>query len=383
MPWNNSSNGSGSGGPKGPWNRGPTPGGGMRPPDIEEMLRRSQDRLRRFLPGPGFTTGSLVILLLIVAGVWLASGIYFVGAFEQGIVLRFGRFVARTPPGINYHLPWPIETAYTLDVTRQRQINIGYRTSADTEDTNATGEELPAEADMLTGDENIIDINFTVFWVVKDAGDYLFNVEDPDATIKAVAESAMREVVGRSQFESILTQDREAIQIEVKDLMQKTLDAYGAGVTVTNVNMQKADPPSEVIDAYRDVQAARADQERMRNEAEAYANKVIPEARGRAARIVQDAEAYRQQVIAEASGQSKRFLSVLSEYRSAPDVTRRRMYLETMSGILAPLNKVIVDDSAKGVVPYFQLPNMLGSGSSTRPNAAQSASPSVSSGGSQ
>jgi membrane protease subunit HflK len=383
MPWNNASDGSGSGGPKGPWNRGPTPGGGMRPPDIEDMLRRSQDRLRRFLPGPGFTTGSLIVLLLIVAGVWLASGIYFVGAFEQGIVLRFGRFVARTPPGINYHLPWPIETAYTLDVTRQRQINIGYRTSADTEDTNAAGEELPAEADMLTGDENIIDINFTVFWVVKDAGDYLFKVEDPDATIKAVAESAMREVVGRSQFESILTQDRETIQIEVKDLMQKTLDAYGAGVTVTNVNMQKADPPNEVIDAYRDVQAARADQERMRNEAEAYANKVIPTARGRAARIVQDAEAYRQQVIAEASGQSKRFLSVLAEYRSAPDVTRRRMYLETMSGILAPLNKVIVDDSAKGVVPYFQLPNMLGSGSSTRPNATQSASPAESSGGSQ
>jgi membrane protease subunit HflK len=347
----------------------------MRPPDIEEMLRRSQDRLRRFLPGPNFTTGSLVVLLLIVLGVWLASGIYFVGAFEQGIVLRFGRFVARTPPGINYHLPWPIETAYTLDVTRQRQINIGYRTPADTEDNNANAEDLPAEADMLTGDENIIDINFTVFWVVKDAGDYLFKVEDPDATIKAVAESAMREVVGRSQFESILTQDRETIQIEVKDLMQKTLDAYGAGVTVTNVNMQKADPPSEVIDAYRDVQAARADQERMRNEAEAYANKVIPEARGHAARIVQDAEAYRQQVIAEASGQSKRFLSVLSEYRSAPDVTRRRMYLETMSGILAPMNKVIVDDSAKGVVPYFQLPNMLSSGGA-RQTSPQSASPS-------
>ncbi|HTP77044.1 MAG TPA: FtsH protease activity modulator HflK [Rhizomicrobium sp.] len=366
MPWNNSSDGGGSGGPgsKGPWNRGPTPGGGggMRPPDIEDMLRRSQDRLRSFLPGSNFTTGSLIVLLLIVVGVWLASGIYFVGAFEQGIVLRFGKFVARTPPGINYHLPWPIETAYTLDVTRQRQINIGYRTAADTEDTNAAGEDIPAEADMLTGDENIIDINFTVFWVVKDAGDYLFNVEDPDQTIKAVAESAMREVVGRSQFESILTQDREAIQIEVKDLMQKTLDAYGTGVTITNVNMQKADPPSEVIDAYRDVQAARADQERMRNEAEGYANKVIPEARGSAARIVQDAEAYRQQVIAEASGQSKRFLSVLAEYRSAPDVTRRRMYLETMANILAPMNKVIVDDSAKGVVPYFQLPNMLGSG---------------------
>ena len=319
----------------------------MRPPDIEDMLRRSQDRLKSFLPGSNFTTGSLIVLLLVVVGFWLASGIYFVGAFEQGIVLRFGRFVARTPPGINYHLPWPIETAYTLDVTRQRQINIGYRTAADAEDTNTAGEDIPAEADMLTGDENIIDINFTVFWVVKDAGDYLFNVEDPDQSIKAVAESAMREVVGRSQFESILTQDREAIQIEVKDLMQKTLDAYGAGVTITNVNMQKADPPGEVIDAYRDVQAARADQERMRNEAEGYANKVIPEARGRAARIVQDAEAYRQQVIAEASGQSKRFLSVLAEYRSAPDVTRRRMYLETMANILAPMNKVIVDDAAR------------------------------------
>ncbi len=386
MPWNNSSDGSGpqGPGPKGPWNRGPAPGGGggMRPPDIEDMLRRSQDRLRRFLPGSNFTTGSLVVLLLIVVGVWLASGIYFVGAFEQGIVLRFGRFVARTPPGINYHLPWPIETAYTLDVTRQRQINIGYRTAADTEDTNANPEDMPAEADMLTGDENIIDINFTVFWVVKDAGAYLFNVEDPDQTIKAVAESAMREVVGRSQFESILTQDREAIQIEVKDLMQKTLDAYGAGVTVTNVNMQKADPPNEVIDAYRDVQAARADQERMRNEAEAYANKVIPEARGSAARIVQDAEAYRQKVIAEASGQSKRFLSVLAEYRSAPDVTRRRMYLETMATILAPMNKVIVDDSAKGVVPYFQLPNMLGSGGA-RPAQPASPSDSAQGGGAQ
>ena len=333
MPWNNSSGGNGSGGPEGPWSRrGPSRRRRNAPPDIEDMLRRSQDRLRGFLPGRGFGTGGLIVLLLIVVGVWLASGIYFVGAFEQGIVLRFGQFVARTAPGINYHLPWPIETAYTLDVTRQRQINIGYRTAADAEDANANPEDMPAEADMLTGDENIIDVNFTVFWVIKDAGAYLFNVEDPDSTIKAVAESAMREVVGRSQFQSILTQDRETIQIEVKDLMQKTLDAYGAGVTVTNVNMQKADPPSEVIDAYRDVQAARADQERMRNEAEGYANKVIPEARGRAARIVQDAEAYRQQVIAEASGQSKRFLSVLAQYRSAPDVTRRRIYLETMSG---------------------------------------------------
>jgi modulator of FtsH protease HflK len=343
----------------------------MRTPDFEDMLRRSQDRLRSLLPGGGFTSGSLAVILLAISIVWLATGIYFVGANEQGIVLRFGRFVARTPPGMNYHLPWPVETAYTLDVTHQRQINIGYKVD---EENNSASEDIPAESEMLTGDENIIDINFTVYWVVKDAGAFLFNVESPsdpsdsaNSTIKAVAESAMREVVGKSQFENILTQDRETIQIEVKELMQKTLDMYGAGVTITNVTMQKVDPPIEVIDAYRDVQAARADQERARNEAEGYANKVIPEARGNAAKIVQDAEAYRQKAIAEASGQAKRFLSVLAQYRSAPDVTRRRMYLETMASVLANMNKVIVDNSARGVVPYFQLPNMLGNNASQPP----------------
>jgi membrane protease subunit HflK len=378
MPWTNSSgggngngSGSGPGGPKGPWNRGPGAPGG---PDLEDMLRRGQDRLRGFLPGRGFSTGGLIVVLLVVLVVWLLTGIYFVGTSEQGIVLRFGAYVNRTTPGLNYHLPWPIETAYSINVTGQRQITIGYRTQADSDDTNAVGEDIPAEADMLTGDENIIDINFTVGWEIKDAGAYLFDIEDPDSTVKAVAESAMREVVGRSQFEAISTQDREHIQMEVRDLMQKTLDEYGAGIIVTNVNMQKADPPGDVLAAYRDVQAARADQERLRNEAEGYANNVIPKARGNAARIVQDAEAYRQQVIAEASGQSRRFLSVLAQYRSAPDITRRRIYLETMTAILAPMNKVIVDDSAKGVVPYFQLPSMLGSGGHGAAPPAQGAS---------
>ena len=379
MPWTNSSGGDnsgsgGSGGPRGPWGRPPasgggSSGGGMRPPDFEDFFRRGQDGLRRLWPGPGFSSGSLLILLLVVVIGWLLSGIYFVEPYEQGIVLRFGRFVARTPPGINYRIPWPIETNYTLDVTRQRQINIGFRT-ADEEGSNGTGQDVPAESEMLTGDENIIDINFSVFWKVKDAGAFLFNVESPadptdpsNSTIKAVAESAMREVVGRSRFDSILTQDREHIQYEVKDLMQRTLDTYGMGVVIINVTMQKVDPPSEVIDAYRDVQAARTDQERARNEAETYANSVIPKARGNAARIVQDAEAYRQQVIAEAEGDSRRFLSVLAQYRAAPDVTKRRMYLETMSGLLGGMNKVIVDNSAKGVVPYFQLPSMLNNNS--------------------
>jgi membrane protease subunit HflK len=355
MPWTNQTGGNGP--TRGPWGRTPQGGsGGKGPPDIEELLRRSQERLRHFLPG-GFTTGSLLVLLLGIVVVWLFSGFYFVGAREQGIVLRFGKYVARTAPGLNYHLPWPIETVETPEVTRENQINIGYGQVTDQNGQTST-EDLPGESLMLTGDENIVDVNFTVYWVIKDAGDFLFNVENPqgnpDAAIKAVAESAMREVVGQNQIERILTQDREPVQIQVRNLMQKTLDEYRAGVTVTRVQMQKVDPPLEVISAYRDVQAARADQERMRNEAEAYANKIIPEARGQAARIVQEAQAYKQQVIAEASGEAKRFVSVYDEYRKAPDVTRKRMYLETMSRLLAPMSKVIVDENAaKNIIPYL------------------------------
>jgi membrane protease subunit HflK len=301
-------------------------------------------------------SSGLAVIALGVAIVWLASGIYIVNPDEQGVVLRFGQFIARTSPGINYHLPWPIEVAYTPKVTRENQINIGYHQNAALGD-NSQAEDVPEESLMLTGDENIVDVNFTVFWVIKDASAYLFNVEDPQSAIKAVAESAMREVVGQNQIEPILTQDREPVQIKVRELMQATLDSYGAGVTITRVQMQKADPPAEVIDAYRDVQAARADQERARNEAEGYANKIIPEARGNAASIVQGAEAYRQQAIAEASGEAKHFLSVYEEYRKAPEITRKRMYLETMSNIFGTMNKVIVDDNAK-VLPYLPLPGL-------------------------
>jgi membrane protease subunit HflK len=374
MPWNNQSGGNGTGpsGPQGPWGRGPSGsggGGGVRPPNLEEFLRRGQDRLRNVLPG-GFTAGSLTVAALVVLVIWLLSGIYFVGPDEQGVVVQFGKFVARTAPGPNYHLPWPIQTVETPKVTRENQINIGYRFVTDNSGAESA-DDVEQESLILTGDENIVDVNFTVFWQIKDAAAYLFNVENPynapDATIKAVAESAMREAVGENQIDRILTQDREPVQIQVRELMQKALDSYDAGVTITRVQMQKVDPPPEVIGAYRDVQAARADQERARNEAEAYANKIIPEARGQAARIVQEAEAYRQQVIAEATGQSKRFSSVYAEYRKAPDVTRKRMYLETMSRVFAPINKVIVDDSAKGVVPYFQLPQMLKNSQVTEP----------------
>ena len=361
MPWNNQSgNNNGSNG-GGPWGRGPSGGGsGNPPPDLEELLRRSQDRLKRFVPrtGGGFTGAGLAIIALGIIAVWLLSGIYIVNPTEQGVVLRFGAFVARTAPGINYHLPWPIETVYTPNVTAQNQINIGYRTDADASEDTPAGD-VPQESLMLTGDENIVDVNFTVYWEIKDAANYLFNIDDPKSTIKAVAESAMREVVGENQIEPILTQDRGPIQDQVRELMQKTLDSYHAGVTISGVNMQKVDPPSQVLDAYRDVQAALSDQEKMRNQAEGYANKIIPEARGNAAKIVQDAQAYKQQVIAEASGQAARFTSVYDEYKKSPEVTRRRMYLETMSGILGNTNKVIMDESVgRGVVPYLPLPGL-------------------------
>jgi membrane protease subunit HflK len=361
MPWNNQAGGSGGNGqgPRSPWGKGPSSGGGGgQPPDLEELLRRSQDRLRRILPGGGLTAGGIAILALGLAIVWLLSGIYFVTAQEQGVVLRFGQYVARTAPGMHYHLPWPIETVETPEVTTVNQITIGYRLSTDATD-DSQADDLREESLVLTGDENIVDVNFSVGWFIKDAADYLFNVDRPDLAIKGVAESAMREVVGQTQIESILTQDRAPVENQVRDLLQKTLDTYHAGVAIAWVKMQKADIPAEVIDAYRDVQAARADQERARNEAEGYANKIIPESRGKAAKIVQDAEAYRQQVIAEAEGESKRFLSVYEQYKKAPDVTRRRMYIETMSQVLGNVNKVIIDDSVgKGVVPYLALPGL-------------------------
>jgi membrane protease subunit HflK len=356
MPWNNQTGGGRpGGGGRGPWGSGPP--GGNTPPDLEAFLRRSQERLRQALPR-GFGGGGALVVGLIVLAVWLMSGIYVVNPDEQGVVLRFGAFVGRTTPGINYHLPWPIETASTPQVTRENQLNIGYRLG------NSEGaRDVPEESLMLTGDENIVDINFTVFWVIKDAAAFLFNVENPDsqldATIKAVAESAMREVVGKNQIEPILTANREPIQEEVRVLMQRILDGYQAGVTITRVQMQKADPPAQVLEAYRDVQAAQTDQDRMRNEAEAYANKVVPEARGEAARIVQQAEAYKQQVTAEAQGEAARFVSVYDQYKRAPEVTRRRIYLDTMRDVLGDMNKVIVDNKGgSGVVPYLPLPEL-------------------------
>jgi membrane protease subunit HflK len=322
------------------------------------MLRRGQEQLRRAIPGGNLGGKGLAVIVLGAVVLWGVSGFFRVEPDELGVVLRFGKEVREVQPGLNYHLPYPIETVLTPKALRVNKIDIGMRTVDDTRRGSAV-RDVPEESLMLTGDENIVDVDFSVLWKVKPTGvgEYLFNIQNPEGTVKAVAESAMREVIGRSDIQPILTGARQTIETAVQDLMQKTLDHYGAGIFVQQVQLQKVDPPSQVIDAFRDVQAARADLERAQNEAQTYANRVVPEARGRAAQITQSAEAYKQQTVAEATGQTSRFLSIYEQYKKAPDVTRERMYLETMERVLGGTDKIILDTGpgSAGVVPYLPL----------------------------
>ncbi len=360
MPWTNQGGGGGgpwgSGGGKGPWGSGPQ-SSGPTPPDLEEILRRGQDRLRRVLPGGNLGGKGFALLALAVLALWGFSGFFRVEPDELGVVLRFGQVVREVQPGLNYHLPYPIESVLTPRALRVNKIDIGMRLVDD--GRRSVTREVPEESLMLTGDENIVDVNFSVLWKVKPTGvgDYLFNIQNPEGTVKAVAESAMREVVGRSEIQPILTGARQTVETAVQDLMQRTLDHYGSGILVQQVQLQKVDPPSQVIDAFRDVQAARADAERAQNEAQTYANRVVPEARGRVAQITQAAEAYKSQTVAEATGQTSRFLKIYEQYKKAPDVTRQRMYLETMERVLGASNKYIIDSNQGGqsVVPYLPL----------------------------
>jgi membrane protease subunit HflK len=378
MPWN--SQGGGGGGPWGgggggqsPWGR--PSGGGSQPPNIEEMLRRSQDKFRRLMPG-GFGGGKLVALVVIaIIGIWLASGFYRVLPDEQGVVLRFGQYSRTTQPGLNYHLPTPIEEVMTPKVTLVNRVEIGYRGSVEgSTNPRGAGRQVPEEALMLTGDENIVDINFSVFWLIKDAGQFLFNIRSPEATVRAAAESAIRETVGRSPIVNILSEGRRKSETDAQHLLQDILDSYGAGISVTQVQLQKVDPPGPVIDAFRDVQRARADQERLRNEAEAYRNDIIPRARGEAERLIQEAEAFKQEVVNRSEGDAQRFLSVYKAFKTAPDVTTQRIYLETMEEILKGTSKVLIDTraegGAQGVVPYLPLPEIRRGSPQSTPQAA-------------
>jgi membrane protease subunit HflK len=311
------------------------------------------------LPSGGAGGGKLVALvgIVVVLG-WAASGFYRVQPDEQGVVMRFGAFSHTTQPGLNYRLPWPIESHTTPRVTRINRVDIGFVGAQD--GAIAGGRVLPArdvleESLMLTGDENIIDIDVAVFWRIRDAGEFLFNTRNPESTVKTAAESVMREVIGRTAIQPALTEARAQIEQEVRRGAQVIMDQYKAGIEVTQVQLQKVDPPAQVVDAFRDVQRANADRERLRNEAESFRNDIIPRARGEAERMVQEAQGFRESQVARAGGESARFLSVLSAYELARDVTTRRMYLETMEEILRRNPLILVDDRLQGVVPFLQL----------------------------
>jgi modulator of FtsH protease HflK len=385
MFWLSQGGGPWGGGPRGggPWGGGPRNDGGgpgprrgPYPPDFEDLLRRGQDRFRRMLPG-GFGTGSgIAIVLIAIVVIWLASGFYRVEPDQVGIVLRFGAYNRTTQPGLNYHLPSPIESVLTPSVTRVNRTEIGYRSGETETSREPASRQVPEEALMLTGDENIVDINFTVFWVIKDAKAYLFDIRDPKLTVKSAAESAMREVIGETPIAQALAEGRAKIEAETQQLLQAILDSYGAGIEVTQVQLQRVDPPAEVIDSFRDVQAALADRARLRNEAETYRNSIIPGARGDAVQIEQQAQAYRLATVARAEGDAARFLSVYHAFKAAQNITLERLYLETMEQVLKNSNKVIIDKSAEGghgVLPYLPLP-ALGSGGA-KPEAAAPANP--------
>lgn len=364
MPWNDNKGGGGGGwnpggGGRGPWGQGPGGGGrgqgpNIRPPDMDEVFKRAREWLKRMFPNqpPGTALFGLIGGFLVLA--WLATGIYQIQPAEQGLVLRFGAYVDKVGPGLHFRLPYPIESVERPNVEQENQINVGFRVESEDRRSEV---DVPAESLMLTGDENVVDIDFAVFWKVADAENFLFEVKGVEETVRAVAESAMREAVGQAKIDTIQTEGRAEVQDQVRKLMQATLDAYKAGVTITRVALQKVDPPAQVIDAFRDVQAARADQEKKRNEAERFAKTVVPQARGEAAKIEQDAEAFKQQAITEAQGEAQRFVSVLDQYKNARQVTRERMYLETMQKVLGGTNKIIIENKS-GVVQYLPLPEL-------------------------
>ncbi len=376
MPWNNQTGNNGGpwGGGGGPWGSGGGSGpgrgnngsggqgGGGQPPDLEEMIRKGQDRLKTILPGGGGSGGGigpsrgLIVLVVLIALVFVGYNFFTfrVQPDQQGVVLRFGEFDRQAQPGLNFRLPPPIEQVFTPSVTTINRADIGTRAD---DPRRAGARDVPEESLMLTGDGNIVDIDFAVFWRISDAALFLFNIQNPEGSVRAVAESAMREVVGRSEIQPLLTQGRQITETAVQELMQDALDSYGAGVEITQVQLLTVDPPSQVIDAFRDVQAARADNERVQNQAQAYANRVIPEARGETARILEAATAYREQTVAEARGQADRFIAVYEEYQTAPEVTRQRLYLETLERIFRDNDKIVLDtdDGGQGIVPYLPL----------------------------
>ena len=319
--------------------------------DLADVMAVAQDRLTGLLRLPRVDRRSLGLAAALAAIAWFSTAIYKVQPDEQGIILRFGKWVDTTEPGLHFHLPYPIETVLLPKVTQINQIQLGNPSAA------APGEAAAGrDRQMLTGDENIVEADCAVFWKVKDAGQYLFRIDDPEAAVKIAAEGALREVIGRTPIQAAMSDKRQQIAEETKDLLQSQLDAEQAGILITQVQLQRVDPPTAVIDAFNDVQRARADHERARNEAEAYSNDILPRARGEAEHIKQEAEAYKTQSVNLAEGEANAFLSVYQSYADAKDVTSWRLYLESVDDLLRKSSKVIVDSSGKGVssvIPYL------------------------------
>lgn len=350
MPWSNQNGGGpwgGGGNNQGPWGQGPNRprgggGGNGNPPDLEDIIRRGQDRLKNIVPG-GFNGGALVAVIAVIAIFWVIQAVYTVQPDERGVELRFG--VPKdevSMPGLHFHL-WPLETVELVKVTEQQQ-NIGSR--GNTAGTNAGW--------MLTGDQNIVNVQFSVLFTVTDPNAYLFNLESPAETLQQVADSAMREVVGRRPAQDIFRDDREGISNLVRDIIQGTMDRYGAGIAINAVPIEDAAPPREVADAFEEVQRAEQDEDRIVEEANRYANQKLGGARGQAAQVREEAAAYRDRVVNEAQGEAQRFVSIYDQYVKAPDVTRQRIFLETMENVLTNSNKIIIENG-EGVVPYLPL----------------------------
>jgi modulator of FtsH protease HflK len=355
MSWNSQGGNSWRPPGRGPWGHGSP--GSQPPGDLEEIVRRVQQALGKLTPGgsgggKGIGGRGALFVALAALLVWFAWGTFYtVQPSEVGINLLFGRYTGKTAAGLNTNWPWPIGSVIKVPVWDQQITEVGYRSLG--EDTD-----IPEESQMLTGDKNIVDVHFRVNWQIDPAKpeDYVFNILNPRETVKAVAESIMREVVGLKTIDGILTTDRKSVETDVQTRMQSVLDAYRAGVLVKQVQLQSVDAPSQVISAYRDVTAAQQDQQRAVNEAETYANKVVPEAEGGAARVLAEAKAYREQTILEAKGQTARYGQIYQQYKKAPGVTRERIYLETMERVLGPMDKTVVDsNSASPPVPYLAL----------------------------
>ena len=351
MPWSNNSGGGGWKGGGGPWGSGPQQRG-PQPPDLEELLKRSQDRLRNVLPGGGRSNALVVVLVVAaLAVIWIYNSLYMVQPDELGQELVFGKPKTEVSTQGLHFIFWPVETVEMVSTRVQRE-SIGAADSA-----RRTGSEGNL---MLSADQNIVEINFSVLWRVNDPKKYLFDVNEPEAFLRRISESAMRELVGRSSAEEVRTERRAEVEEGVRALLQSTLDAYESGISVVGVQLERADPPMEVADAFEEVQRAQQDLDRFQREAEQYANKRLGDARGEAAQITEAAIGYKQQVVAQAEGESQRFLSVLAEYQRAEGVTRTRLFLETQERVLRDSNKIILDESAgPGVLPYLPLDQLM------------------------